>query len=35
MEYLMVNGSIVLIHQHGASKEKHEITKPLENQEVD
>lgn len=35
MEYLMVDGSIVRVHQHGASKEKHEIPKRLENQEMD
>ncbi|WP_194842525.1 IS5 family transposase [Endozoicomonas sp. OPT23] len=33
-EYIMVDGSIVWVHQHGAPKKQLRTTKLLENQEV-
>lgn len=35
MEYLMVDGSITRVHQHGAPKKQNKTAKRSENQEVD
>jgi transposase len=35
LEYLMVDGSIVRVHQHGAAKKKSKPLKPKEDREVD
>jgi len=35
LESLMVDGSIVRVHQHGAPKKKNKMNKPLENHEAD
>ena len=35
LEYLMVDGSIVRVHQHGAAKKTNRQMKPKANQEVD
>ena len=35
MEYLMVDGSITRVHQHGAPKKQNRTAKQPENQEVD
>ena len=35
MEYLMVDGSITRVHQHGAPKKQNKTAKQSENQEVD
>ena len=35
MEYLMVDGSITRVHQHGAPKKQNNTAKRSENQEVD
>ena len=34
LEYLMVDGSIVRVHQHGAAKKKSKLTKQKANHEV-
>lgn len=34
LEYLMVDGSITRVHQHGAPKKTSEIRRPLENRAV-
>ena len=35
LEYLMIDGTIVRVHQHGASKKPNRPMKPKANQEVD
>lgn len=35
MEQLMIDGSIIRVHQHGASKKTHETPKPWANPEGD